>query len=92
MSKIILDGYIEVTDSDLEIVKDALPLHIELTQYEEGCLVFQVEQDKENCNVFTVYEEFSSRESFEAHQNRVKSSNWGRVTNNVSRHYQVTEE
>jgi quinol monooxygenase YgiN len=89
MSKIVLKGYIEVPESDLDSVMEALPLHIELTQQEEGCLVFKVEQDKTNRNIFTVYEEFLDRKSFEAHQKRAKSSNWGKVSKNVSRHYQV---
>jgi len=92
MAKIILKGYIEVTDSDLDIVKEALPLHTILSKQEEGCLAFQVEQDKTNRNIFTVYEEFTNRECFEAHQNRIMSSNWGKVSKNVSRHYQVIEE
>jgi len=92
VTKIILKGYIEVPDSDLDTIKEALSLHTELTQQEEGCLVFQVEQDKANRNVFSVYEEFIDRESFEAHQNRIKSSNWGKVSKNVLRHYQVIEE
>lgn len=92
MPKIILKGYIDVPDSKLNAVKEALPLHIELTRQEEGCLEFQVEQDKINRNIFNVYEEFANKKSFEEHQNRVQSSGWGKLTENIERYYQIIEE
>ena len=92
MSKIILQGHIIVPDIALSSVEAELPTHIELTLQEEGCLVFQVTQDLENNNVFNVYEEFIDRDAFEAHKKRVKESRWGKVTVNVERYYQVSEE
>ena len=91
MSKITLKGYIVVSDGELPKIKNELQNHIDLTRQEEGCLVFEVTQDKENENVFNVYEEFIDRESFDAHQSRVKSSRWGQVTKSVERHYQIIE-
>jgi autoinducer 2-degrading protein len=91
MSKIILQGHIVVADTDLAKVMAELPTHIELTRNEEGCLRFEATQSPEAENVFYVYEEFTDRVAFEAHQQRVKSSDWGKVAANVQRHYQVTE-
>jgi len=91
LSKIILQGHIIVPKDELPHVQAALPKHIELTQQETGCLVFKVTQDLENNEQFNVYEEFSDRKSFESHQDRVKSSNWGQVTARVERHYTITE-
>ncbi|MDY6943235.1 MAG: putative quinol monooxygenase [Pseudomonadota bacterium] len=91
MSKVTLQGYIVVSDDDLAAVQAELLKHIELTRKEEGCLVFRVTQDKENKNTFTVYEEFVNREAFESHQQRVKRSQWGEITANVERHYQISE-
>ena len=90
MSKVILQGYILVPDKDLEIVKRELPIHINLTNKELGCLVFDVTNDINNPNKFNVYEEFVDQAAFEHHQNRVKHSNWGKITNQVTRHYQIT--
>jgi quinol monooxygenase YgiN len=90
--KIVLKGYINIPDDDLDAVKDALPLHIRLTQQEEGCLVFKVEEDRLNPNIFNVYEEFSNKKSFQAHQERVRESEWRSVTKNITRHYQILEE
>jgi quinol monooxygenase YgiN len=64
---------------------------IRLTSQEDGCLVFEVSQDEENLNKFNVYEEFIDRDSFSAHQKRVHESNWGAITVNVERHYQITD-
>jgi quinol monooxygenase YgiN len=90
MSKLILQGYIIVSNHDLDLVQSELSRHIELTREEEGCLVFTVSQDKENKNIFHVYEEFANKAAFEAHQCRVRESSWGNVTKNVERHYQIT--
>ncbi|MCP8690036.1 putative quinol monooxygenase, partial [Marinobacterium sedimentorum] len=91
MQNVILKGFILVQDMDLDTVKLELPLHCELTRKEPGCLVFEVTPNESNQNRFDVYEEFSSKAAFEAHQARVKSSRWGQVTTNVERHYDIVE-
>ncbi|WP_186171391.1 putative quinol monooxygenase [Vibrio chagasii] len=90
MSKVILQGHILVPDNELELVTQALVVHKELTLAEPGCIVFRVSQSTLQPNRFEVYEEFTSREAFQAHQSRVRSSDWGKITKNVTRHYQVT--
>ena len=92
MNKVVLEGHIVVPDKDLPSVKAELPIHLELTRKESGCLVFEVIQDLENENIFRVYEEFKNRASFESHQKRVKESSWGQVTINVERHYQIKDD
>lgn len=90
MPKIILQGYIEVPDADLEMVVLELPRHIELTRAEAGCLIFDIERDPASKTRFRVYEEFISQEAFDLHQQRVKASAWGSITGNVQRHYTIT--
>ena len=89
MKKVVLEGYIEVSDEDLEAIKKELPNHIELTRKEKGCLLFKVEQDNDLKKRFKVYEEFETQEAFSKHQERIKSSQWGLVTKNVKRNYQI---
>lgn len=89
MPKVILEGYILIPDSDLELVKEALISHIEHTRQETGCTLFNVKQDIENPNRFNVYEEFTDQTAFESHQQRVSQSEWGKVTVNVERFYTV---
>lgn len=89
MKKVVLKGYIVVPDSDLKAVKDELPVHIDLTRKEKGCLVFEVTQDEIENNKFHVYEEFDSESDFNKHQQRVSGSKWGSVTKNVERFYEI---
>lgn len=91
MPQVILQGHIVVPDEDLQSVLAELPVHIALSNKEEGCLVFQVCQDKENPNTFNVYEEFAHRDAFELHQQRLKRSRWGVLTARVTRHYHIKE-
>jgi len=68
-----------------------LPAHISNTRSEPGCLIFEVTQNPNEKNVFSVYEEFADKQSFALHQARVKASIWGQVTANVERHYKINE-
>lgn len=89
MAKVILQGFIIVPDSDLELVSCELVTHKDLTLKELGCLTFSVTPDESNRNKFNVYEEFVDQTAFDNHQARVKSSQWGKVTKNVQRHYEI---
>jgi (4S)-4-hydroxy-5-phosphonooxypentane-2,3-dione isomerase len=80
-----------VPDTDLENIKSELPKHIDLTRKEEGCVVFEVIQDTDNPNKFSVYEEFINDKAFEFHQQRVRNSTWSSVTGNVKRNYEITK-
>ncbi|NQZ20861.1 MAG: antibiotic biosynthesis monooxygenase [Colwellia sp.] len=91
MSEITLQGHIIVPDADLDTVKSELLIHTKLTKQETGCLLFNVTVDKNNPNKFDVYEKFVNQAAFDIHQNRVKNSNWGKVTHRVKRHYQVNQ-
>ena len=90
LAKVILQGFIVVPDSDLEVVKNELVTHKNLTLKEAGCLTFTVTPDEVNPHKFSVYEEFVNQAAFDNHQARVKSSKWGEVTKNVERHYQLS--
>jgi autoinducer 2-degrading protein len=87
----MLKGFIIVPSEDLNAVLAELPIHIENTKEEIGCLIFQVLQDQAQLNRFSVHEEFIDKASFEAHQDRVKNSKWGRVSSNIERHYRVNK-
>ena len=91
MTGIVLKGYILVPQAELPDIIAALPEHIALTRREPGCRVFEVQQDAAQPDKFNVYEEFASREAFEAHQLRLSGSAWGQITQNVERHYQLVE-
>ncbi|MEM7118280.1 MAG: putative quinol monooxygenase [Chloroflexota bacterium] len=91
MSKVILKGHIIVPENDLAAVEKELVNHIRLTRQEEGCLIFKVTQDPNQPQRFDVYEEFVNQDAFDKHQQRVKSSYWGKVAANVARHYEISK-
>lgn len=91
MGKVVLKGFVLAVDEDLPGIEAELPKHIELTRQEQGCVIFEVTQDPQNRNRFKVYEEFLDQESFDAHQARVKNSDWGTVSANLEKHYHVQE-
>jgi len=89
MSKVVLVGNIIVPEKEISSVRQALPLHIELTRAEEGCLVFEVNEHTDISGRFDVYEEFKDSRSFKSHQKRVKESTWGELTKGSSRNYTI---
>ena len=91
MAKVIVQGHIMVPDADMPVIQKELPAHIELTRQEAGCLSFEITQDENNQNKFHLYEEFASPEAFEAHRERAGAATWGQVSQNVERHFEVTE-
>ncbi len=86
-----LTGYIDVPATRREAVTGALPRHIALTRAEPGCLSFAVTPDPTQPGRFIVAERFTDRAAFDAHQARTRDSDWAKVTQDIPRHYQVTE-
>lgn len=91
MSKVVLKGYIIIPKDKLSLVMEELELHKKLTLQEDGCILFEVIQDKSIPTRFNVYEEFIDKKAFNKHQVRVKESKWGIVTKNLKRVYEIIE-
>ncbi|MET4097604.1 antibiotic biosynthesis monooxygenase [Arthrobacter sp. UYCu712] len=89
MSNVFLSGQLVCSNRDeAVVVAEFLPLHIELTRAEQGCLSFEVNLT-ENPLVWQVDEQFQDAASFRAHQQRVAESGWGRATANINRQYEI---
>jgi quinol monooxygenase YgiN len=88
-TRIFLDGYIDVPPDRLDAVTAALPAHIALTRAEPGCLSFSVEPDADIAGRFTVSEVFIDQAAFDAHQDRMRSSEWFAVTKGIPRDYVI---
>lgn len=71
-------------------VRRYLPRHSELTRAEPGCLHFEV-KPTDDALVWSVSERFVDRAAFDVHQARVAASEWGRVTDGITRDFVVTE-
>ncbi|WP_172330385.1 putative quinol monooxygenase [Mangrovicoccus sp. HB161399] len=78
-------------DAEAAAVRAHLPEHVRLTRAEPGCLRFEV-LPAEDPLAWTVEELFRDRAAFEAHQARVRGSDWGRATAGIARDYEITEE
>ena len=89
---VILQGYITLPEEDVAAVMAELPMHAALTLQEEGCLCFRVTPDPFLLNRLNVYEEFADMAAFQFHQQRVRQSRWGQLTQSASREYTVIEE
>ncbi|MEM1405054.1 MAG: antibiotic biosynthesis monooxygenase [Pseudomonadota bacterium] len=89
-SGVVLRGYIDIPALSWDAVLAELSNHVQLTLAEDGCQCFEVDPDRNVPHRLTVYEEFRSAASFEAHQRRVKASRWGRLTEGAERHYEIT--
>lgn len=89
MTSVELTGRLLCADRDeAETVARHLPRHIELTRAEPGCLRFDVVQTEDPL-IWTVAERFADEAAFEAHQARVRASEWGRVTAGITRDYAI---
>lgn len=88
---ILLTGHIDVPADRLAAVTAALPEHIRLTRAEPGCLSFDVTPDPKVDGRFNVRETFASRAAFDAHQDRMRASDWGRITAGIPRAYELKE-
>ncbi len=88
---IVLTGHIDVPAERLDAVRAALPRHIALTRAEPGCLAFDVTEDPRRAGRFEVRERFTDRAAFDAHQQRMRASDWARVTAGIPRHYSIAE-
>ncbi len=92
MTKIYLNGYMDVPEDAIDKVSFALKEHIRLTKLEDGCEKFEVSFSDSKVGRFEVSEIFSSKDSFESHQERVKNSDWGQITKGYPRHYTIGEK
>jgi quinol monooxygenase YgiN len=90
MSPVELSGRLVCANrQEAATVARHLPRHIELTRAEPGCLRFEV---RPTCDplVWSVAERFADKGAFDAHQARVRVSEWGQVTAGIKRDYAMT--
>lgn len=90
MDNVRLNGLLLCTNTaEADVVIDHLPEHVELTRNEPGCISFEVSPTQDPL-VWSVEEEFTDPEAFRAHQERVASSLWGRMTSSIAREYKIS--
>lgn len=91
MGRIRLSGNLVcATEEEAKRVREHLPEHTLLTRAEPGCIAFDVAPTDDPLT-WSVNEQFEDRDAFDAHQERVKSSEWGRATIGIERRYSIDE-
>ena len=91
MGIVRLSGVLRCRDVDEAArVRGALDEHVRLTRAEPGCLRFDVCATDDPL-VWTVDESFATQSDFDAHQTRMQTSAWARVTAGIERDYSVIE-
>lgn len=89
MTGVLLSGYLVCRNTDdVARVVQNLDRHIELTRAEAGCVSFHV-TPCEDPLVWQVREQFRDAAAFNAHQERVAGSDWGRATAGIERRYAI---
>ncbi|AUH68334.1 putative quinol monooxygenase [Gordonia sp. PS3] len=89
MTEVVVSGRLICgDDAQTAIVERLLPRHVELTRAEPGCVAFSVLPTSEP-GVWAVDETFVDAAAFRAHQRRVASSEWGRMTAGIERVYTI---
>jgi quinol monooxygenase YgiN len=79
-----------MTQDEVQIVHNHLPLHLTLTRAEPGCILFEVSQTDDPM-VWEVMEAFRDRASFDAHQARTRASAWFTATRGILRDFRMEE-
>jgi len=64
---IILTAIVKAKPDEVEAVKEALMTMVEPTRQELGCLCYNLHQSKSDPTQFMFYEQWASKEAFDAH-------------------------
>lgn len=86
---VTLEGKLRVPVAALEATRMALIEHVDLTRAEMGCLAFDVTCDPAEPQNFLVNAAFIDAQALAAHQARITSSAWGKLTKDFERDYEV---
>lgn len=79
-----------VLPHQVEMVLKLLPRHLALTEQESGCVKISVVQADNEPTRFDIYAMFIDQMSYDYHQVRTSASEWGVITKEAARYYQVS--
>lgn len=78
------------TAEEVALVEELLGEHIRLSRAEPGCQRFEVVRSALDPMVWELDEAFVDAAAFEAHQARLRASEWGRASRHIARDYTVS--
>lgn len=83
MSKVTIVAHIMAKSDKIDFVKAELQKLIPITRTEEGCINYDLHQDNENPAHFVFYENWDSRELWQAHMNNQHLKDFVMATDGV---------
>ena len=75
----------------MELVRSELLKLVEPTRKEPGCIQYDLHQDNENPEVFVFYENWESRELWQAHMNSVHLKAYANATEGAVENFTLNE-
>ena len=80
MSKLTIVANISAKSDCIEAVKNEILKLIAVTRSEPGCITYDLHQDNENPAIFMVYENWDSRDSWQAHTAATHLADFAKAT------------
>lgn len=91
MSKLTIVANIVAKPDKVEVVKVALQGLVATTRAEAGCLQYDLHQDNDNPTHFVFYENWESRELWQAHMNAPHLHEYGAATTGAIEKFSLNE-
>ncbi len=91
MSKLTIVANIIAKADKIELVKSELLKLIEITRSEEGCINYDLHQDNENPAHFMFYENWQSRELWQAHMENQHLKDYLAATDGAVENFTLNE-
>ena len=91
MAKLTIVANIKANPDKIELVKAELLKLIDITRAEDGCINYDLHQDNENPAHFLFYENWESRELWQAHMGAPHLAAYMEVTNGAVEEFTLNE-
>jgi len=91
MAKLTIVAYIKAKADQVDLVKAELEKLIDITRAEEGCINYDLHQDNENPARFIFYENWESRDHWQAHMGNVPLAEYMAATEGAVEEFTVNE-
>ena len=91
MSKLTIVANIKTKSDKVELVKAELEKLIPITRAEEGCINYDLHQDNDNPAHFLFYENWESRELWQAHMGHQHLQDYMAATEGAVEEFTVNE-
>jgi len=91
MSKLTIVANIKAAPGKIDLVKAELEKLIPITRAEAGCIQYDLHQDNDNPAHFMLYENWESRELWQAHMSAQHLSDYMSATEGVIANFMLNE-